>query len=71
MEAVCSAAVGGGSCDCGPWAEPGFHHWRLGSVRALPRPIVAIGHPGLWEPKPSLVTEVTTMFATATLNNTT
>lgn len=71
LEDVCSAAVGGGSCDCGPWAEPGFHHWRLGSVRALPRPIVAIGHPGLWEPKPSLVTEVTTMFATATLNNTT
>ncbi|RFS82813.1 hypothetical protein D0T12_25640 [Actinomadura spongiicola] len=58
-------------CDCGPWAEPGMHHWHLSEVRALPRPIVALGRPGLWEPKPSLVTAVTTMFTTAALNNAT
>lgn len=72
LEDVCSATVHGGSCDCGPWADPGSHHWHLGGVRALPRPIVAIGHPGLWQPKPSLLNEVNTMFAaTAALNNTT
>ncbi|TDD94368.1 hypothetical protein [Actinomadura rubrisoli] len=68
---VCSAAVAGGPCDCGPWADKGAHHYRLASVRALPRPIVALGRPGLWEPKPSLLTEVETMFATtAALNHT-
>lgn len=71
LDRVCSAAAGGGACDCGPWSERGTHHWRLTSVRALPRPIVALGRPGLWEPKPTLVTEVTAMFAaTAALNNT-
>ena len=62
---VCSA---GGACDCGPWADPGHHHWRLAAVRALPRPIVALGRPGLWEPKPALVGEVEAMFAAALHN---
>ncbi|TYC12430.1 hypothetical protein FXF65_24605 [Actinomadura syzygii] len=67
---VCSA--GGRACECGPWSEPGLHHWHLADVRALPRPIVALGRPGLWEPKATLVTEVTAMFtATAALNNAT
>ncbi|MFB4308916.1 hypothetical protein [Actinomadura sp. GTD37] len=63
LDGVCSAAVQGGSCDCGPWSERGFHHWRLAAVRPLPRPIVALGRLGLWEPKATLVNEVTTMFA--------
>ncbi|TDC94215.1 hypothetical protein E1285_08915 [Actinomadura sp. 7K507] len=67
---VCSA--GDGSCDCGPWANPGSHHWHLTDVQALPRPIVAVGHPGLWQPKTSLTSAVTTMFTTtAALNNAT
>ncbi|GAA0212836.1 hypothetical protein GCM10009527_005970 [Actinomadura nitritigenes] len=71
LEGVCSAAARDGSCDCGPWADPGAHHWHLGGVRALPRPIVALGRsPGLWEPKPALVTEISTMFAaTAALDH--
>jgi hypothetical protein len=68
LDDVCSAAATGAPCDCGPWANPGMHHWHLSDVRALPRPIVALGRPGLWEPKPSLVAEVTTKFATAALN---
>lgn len=75
LDHVCSATVlpvERGSCDCGPWSDRGAHHWHLTGVRALPRPIVSLGHPGLWQPKPSLVTEVTTMFATtAALNNAT
>ncbi|GAA4242194.1 hypothetical protein GCM10022254_74250 [Actinomadura meridiana] len=69
LDAVCSPT--GATCDCGPWATPGMHHWHLASVRTLPRPIVALGRPGLWEPKPSLVTEVTAKFARATLNKVT
>ncbi len=64
LDDVCSARDG--SCDCGPWSERGFHHWHLTGVRPLPRPIIALGHPGLWEPHPTLLTEVNTMFA---LNN--
>ncbi|MBA8952103.1 hypothetical protein ACFQU9_06435 [Actinomadura namibiensis] len=60
---VCSATATNGSCDCGPWAEPGAHHWRLAEVLPLPRPVVALGRPGLWEPQPTLVTEVRTMLA--------
>jgi hypothetical protein len=67
LDHVCSA--GDGSCDCGPWAEPGFHHWHLSGVRALPRPIVALGRTELWQPSPTLITEVETMFAAAALNN--
>ncbi|MBT2211346.1 MULTISPECIES: hypothetical protein [Actinomadura] len=63
---VCSAGAPGGPCDCGPWSERGAHHYHLANVRALPRPIVALGRPGVWEPKPGLVTEVNAMFAAAT-----
>ncbi|TDD34784.1 hypothetical protein E1287_15745 [Actinomadura sp. KC06] len=65
LDGVCSATVAGGACDCGPWSTPGMHHWRLAGVRALPRPIVALGRPGLWEPKPTLIQVVTTMVTTA------
>ncbi|MGH3244571.1 MAG: hypothetical protein ACRDNL_29665 [Spirillospora sp.] len=72
LDHVCSATVtgGSGSCGCGPWSEPGAHHWHLTAVQALPRPRVALGRPGLWEPKPGLVQEITTMFAaTAALDH--
>ena len=62
---VCSLTLTGGACECGPWADRGAHHYHLTAVRAVPRPIVALGPPGLWEPKPSLVTAVNTMFAAA------
>ncbi|WP_019631354.1 hypothetical protein [Actinomadura atramentaria] len=59
---VCSAAAHG-DCGCGPWADPGAHHWRLGDVRPLPRPIVALGRLGLWEPAPHLVAAVHAMLS--------
>ncbi|GLW64124.1 hypothetical protein Arub01_23680 [Actinomadura rubrobrunea] len=65
LDDVCSAAVRGEPCDCGPWAAPSTHHWRLADVRALPRPIVALGRPGLWEPNPTLVAEVELMLDSA------
>ncbi|GGV07534.1 hypothetical protein GCM10010182_28260 [Actinomadura cremea] len=68
LVAVCSATVQGGACGCGPWAEPGRHHWHLADVRALPRPIVALGRTDLWEPSASLAAEVELMFATAAAN---
>ncbi|MFA1545538.1 hypothetical protein [Actinomadura chokoriensis] len=69
LDDVCSAAVRGGACDCGPWAARGRHHWHLTGVRPLPRPIVAVGRTDLWQPTPSLLNEVNTMFATASLNS--
>ncbi len=65
LDHVCSAGFQGDPCDCGPWAEAGSHHWRLTSVRALPRPIVALGRPSLWEPTPTLMTKVQMMLAPA------
>ncbi|WP_067487794.1 hypothetical protein [Actinomadura hibisca] len=69
LEDVCSSAVLDGTCECGPWAEPEKHHWKLADVRPLPRPVVALGRPEMWEPKPTLITEIRTMIAaTAALN---
>ncbi|MBW8482340.1 hypothetical protein [Actinomadura parmotrematis] len=69
LDDVCSDAVRGVPCACGPWADPDRHHWHLADVLPLPRPIVALGRPDPWEPKPSLVAEVETMLAnTAALN---
>lgn len=62
---VCAAAVCGEPCECGPWAEPQRYHWRLADVRALPRPIVALGRMDPWIPPPSLVTEVHAMLSAA------
>ncbi|MEW2359835.1 hypothetical protein [Spirillospora sp. NPDC029432] len=64
LDDVCSAGLDG-PCDCGPWGERGFHHWRLTSVRALPRPIIALGRTEPWQPSATLMTEVRTMLATA------
>ncbi|MGI8333283.1 hypothetical protein ACRYCC_25300 [Actinomadura scrupuli] len=63
LAGVCSAAVDGTPCDCGPWAEPGTHHWRLTAIRALSRPVVSLGWLGLWEPQPTLVAEVLAKMA--------
>ena len=48
LAGVCSAAMSGrrGSCDCGEWAGPRSHHWRLTDPRPLARPVVSIGHDG-------------------------
>jgi hypothetical protein len=40
---VCSAAMSGKSCDCGEWARPKGHHWRLTDPQPLTRPVVSIG----------------------------
>ncbi|MEV4253750.1 hypothetical protein AB0J52_11345 [Spirillospora sp. NPDC049652] len=65
IEDVCSGAVLDGSCGCGPWAQPEAHHWRLADVAPLPRPVVALGKVGLWEPSATLVAEVQAMLASA------
>ncbi|GAA4096447.1 hypothetical protein [Actinomadura miaoliensis] len=65
LDDVCSAAVNGDPCDCGPWADPSSHHWRLADIRALPRPIVALGRPGLWQPQPTLIADVELMTASS------
>jgi hypothetical protein len=62
LDDVCSAALHETPCDCGPWAEPGAHHWRLTGVRALPRPIVALGRTDLWKPPHTLLTKVESML---------
>jgi hypothetical protein len=63
LAGVCSPGADRAHCDCGPWAEPEAHHWRLAGVRALPRPVVALGWLGLWEPQASLVSDVLAMVA--------
>ncbi|WP_027947192.1 ASCH domain-containing protein [Amycolatopsis taiwanensis] len=45
---VCAQAVSGGTCACGPWAEPGQHHWRLANVQRLAEPALVTGRLGLW-----------------------
>jgi hypothetical protein len=62
LTGVCSP---GEVCECGPWAEEGSHHWRISGVRALPRPVVALGRLGLWEPSAGLISNVHTMLALA------
>ena len=71
LAAVCSATVQGGTCECGPWAEPGRHHWHLTDVRALPRPIISLGRTDPWEPSPSLLAEVETMLSSTPLDQVT
>lgn len=47
---VCSASrhTATVSCDCGPWAFAGSHHWRLTQARRFTDPIPARGMPGIW-----------------------
>jgi hypothetical protein len=65
LDDVCSASVHGTPCDCGPWAERGAHHWRLINIRALPRPVVALGRTDLWKPPHTLLTKVESMLTAA------
>jgi hypothetical protein len=60
---VCAAATSGEPCDCGPWAEAGYFHWRLGDVRPLPRPFATTGQPSLWTASPDLAAEVAGILA--------
>lgn len=64
LEDVCTA---GDRCACGPWAEPGACHWRLSEVRALSRPVPALGRPDLWEPPLNLISDVRAALAAAAL----
>ncbi|WP_344830330.1 hypothetical protein [Actinocorallia longicatena] len=62
---VCGATAGrrDAVCDCGSWARPGEYHWRLGGLRPLRRPIMALGRQGgLWTPQDSLVADVRAML---------
>lgn len=47
---VCSASRFADTlaCDCGPWAFPRSHHWRLARARRFTEPIAGRGMPGIW-----------------------
>lgn len=45
---ICSAAIRGNPCDCGPWAQPGEWHWQLANIRPLSEPVLCSGRQGLW-----------------------
>lgn len=55
-----SARTPGAVCECGTWAEPGAYHWRLTTPHILPRPILALGRLGLWEPPDTLLADLPT-----------
>lgn len=50
LTGVCTAAVFGGSCDCGPWAMGNSCHWQLEGFRAFPKPIAGPGQLSLYTP---------------------
>ncbi len=52
LAGVCAAAASGRPCRCGEWASAGKYHWRLVDPRPLQWPVMALGHPGLWELTP-------------------
>jgi ASCH domain len=60
---ICSAGRSGKPCGCGPWADPGFCHWQLSDVWALPEPIMTIGQPGLWTPGPEVAAALARMLS--------
>ncbi|MEV2227001.1 hypothetical protein AB0H69_00260 [Streptomyces phaeochromogenes] len=41
-------------CCADLWGEPGAWHWLLEELTALPEPIPAPGHQGLWRPEPDV-----------------
>lgn len=55
---ICSAQEFGRSCDCGPWAAYGQHHWRLEGVRPLADPVPCGGARGLWALPPRIRDQV-------------
>ncbi|OLT24052.1 hypothetical protein BJF79_13900, partial [Actinomadura sp. CNU-125] len=36
------------SCDCGPWAQPRYVHWRFADTVLLPEPVPAPRQVGVW-----------------------
>jgi hypothetical protein len=58
---VCTVSPSGHGCDCGEWATVGCYHWLIADARPLPRPVMALGQLGLWEPAPApaVLAEVT------------
>lgn len=57
---ICSATVADPSstCPCGRWSQPGRHHWHVAGPRVPPRPILALGRLGLWEPPDALLADL-------------
>lgn len=47
---VCSSAMFGVPCGCGPWAMGGSAHWKLEGFRAFPEPIPGLGQLSLYTP---------------------
>lgn len=44
-----------GTADCcGPWGDPGAHHWQLEDIRVLSTPIPYRGALGFWRPDAGL-----------------
>ncbi len=54
---VCTAALTGTSCGCGPWSMAGHAHWLLADPRPFPRPLAAKGRLGLF-PVPLVVADI-------------
>jgi hypothetical protein len=46
---VCTAALRGEACDCGPWAMPRAAHWQFANARPLAEPFPARGALYLWD----------------------
>lgn len=51
---VLDCQLGGGTCQCGPWAVRWEYHWQLTNVRELTTPIACNGAQGLWYPAAGL-----------------
>lgn len=58
---VCTAPA---TCQCGPWAAWGQHHWQLAHVQRFPNPIPCNGTLGLWQPGPDVWALVAPQLAT-------
>jgi hypothetical protein len=58
LAGVCSDAVDGGPCGCSRWAMPGQHHWLLGTVWPLARPVPCPGRQRLWYPGADVLAQV-------------
>lgn len=54
---VCSAAMSGEPCDCGPWAAAAHRHWRLQHPRPV-RHVTATGRQGWWRIDDDAVVDV-------------
>jgi len=48
----------GGPCECGPWANKRFFHWRLADAAPLPEPLPAPRNFGFWQMSDELAEQV-------------